>query len=54
MWCPKSLFLYSKETWEIWIADSGDINYEQTGLLKQHFPGIRILPRSHLDARSIE
>jgi hypothetical protein len=54
MWCLKSLFLYSKEMWDVWIADSGDINSEQTKLLERHFPGIRILPRSHLDARSFE
>jgi hypothetical protein len=54
MWCLKSLFFYSKETWDAWIADNGDISSEQTGLLKRHFPGIRILPRNYLDARSVE
>jgi hypothetical protein len=54
MWCLKSLFFYSKETWDVWIADNGDINSEQTSLLKRHFPGIRIIPRSHLDAKSLE
>ena len=53
MWCLKSLFFYSKETWDVWIADHGDINSEQMSLLEWHFPGIRILPRNHLDAGSV-
>jgi hypothetical protein len=53
MWCLKSLFFYSKETWDVWIADHGDINPEQMGLLEWHFPEIRILPRDHLDAKSV-
>jgi len=54
MWCLKSLFLYSKEMWDVWIADNGDITPEQTGLLECHFPEIRILPRSQLDTSSVE
>jgi hypothetical protein len=54
MWCLKSLLFYSKEPWDVWIADSGDINSEQTSMLQSHFPSIRILRRSYLDAKSIE
>jgi hypothetical protein len=47
-WCLKSLIWNSGEVWDVWLADGGNLQRQPTVLLRQHFPGIRILPAGKL------
>jgi hypothetical protein len=51
-WCLKSLIRYSGDKWDIWIADGGNLPGEPTRILKQHFPGIRILSADQLQEKT--
>src|SRR5262249_50823515 len=37
LWCLKSLFFFSKSSWDLWILDGG-LNTMDRQVLEQHFP----------------
>jgi len=50
LWSLKSLIVYSDVDWDIHLADGGGLSGSVCRSLEHHFPGIRILGRSELDA----
>jgi hypothetical protein len=47
LWCLKSLFYYSDQSWDLWILDGG-LNDSDEEILKAHFPAAHICRDSEL------
>src|SRR5665213_443165 len=53
VWALKSFYFYSKRKYSLCIHDDGTLGSEEVSILRNHFPGVRLILRAEAD-RTLE